>query len=223
MNKKFFVVVVTILSVISINAQTVIKTDNGIKYDVLYGSSNWFVGAQYGYSLDSENFVGIEAGRRFGDHFRLSVNGMYNLSNKSSDYRNHSFAVAKATYDFVSSASTFYQKTGLDFNLSVMAGGMEQANGIKKFPDTNGTEQLRDLRTKLDFTYGAGAGISWNVIKHVQLRAEFIFLTMPQEKDFISQLDEFVKELPEADQDHLRSQKWQKNMKMIRIGFTYHF
>lgn len=216
------IVVVIVLCISSASAQVLTKS-NGVKFDALHGSRNWFIGAQYGYSLDSENFIGLEAGRRFGDNFRLSINGMYNLDNMSSDYRNHSFAVVKASYDFVSSASQFYQETGLDLNLSLMAGGMEQANGLKKFPDADGNKQLSDLRTKLDITYGVGAGISWNIVKNVQLRADFIFLTMPQEKDFINQLDGFVHDLPQADQEHLKNQNWQENMKIIRIGFTYHF
>lgn len=213
------IIVLVVLCISSASAQGLIKS-NGVKFDALHGSSNWFVGAQYGYSLDSENFIGLEAGRRFGDNFRLSVNGMYNLDNMSSDYRNHSFAVLKASYDIVSSASQFYQETGLDFNLSLMAGGMEQANGLIKSP--NG-QKLSDLRTKLDITYGVGAGLSWNIEKNIQLRAEFIFLIMPQEEDFINQLDGFIQDLSQADQEHLKSQNWQKNMNMIRIGFTYHF
>ena len=216
------IVVVIVLCIANANAQALTKS-NGVKFDALHGSRNWFIGAQYGYSLDSENFIGLEAGRRFGDNFRLSVNGMYNLDNMKSDYRNHSFAVLKASYDFVSSASEFYQKTGIDFNLSLMAGGMEQANGLKKFPDADGNKQLSDLRTKLDITYGVGAGISWNIISNVQLRADVIFMAMPEEKKFINELDRFVQDLPQADQEHIKSQNWQKNMKVIRIGFTYHF
>ena len=57
-----------------------IEKAEDVKLDVLHGSSNWYVGAGYGYATDGEHMIGLEAGRRFSDHFRLGVQGMVNLT-----------------------------------------------------------------------------------------------------------------------------------------------
>lgn len=239
MKKSVLLIIVVLLSVVSVNAQikrisatrlnavptteqkSAIEKAENVKLDVLHGSSNWYVGAGYGYALDGEHMIGLEAGRRFSDHFRLGIQGMYNIT--KSLVPNHSWFVLKPSFDLVSSQSAFYKKTGIDVSIAPLIGGKVQCKGLRKIEAEDGTPRLRDLQCIPNITYGGAAEISWNCASHVQIRLGVNYLAMPKEKEFIENLDAFIDGLSEADQKTVLSGNWQKSQFMITGSVTFHF
>ena len=77
MKKSVLLLVIVLLSVVSVNAQikrisatrlnavptteqkSAIENAEDVKLDVIHGSSNWYVGAGYGYALDGEHMIGL--------------------------------------------------------------------------------------------------------------------------------------------------------------------
>ena len=239
MKKSVLLLVIVLLSVVSVNAQikrisatrlnavptteqkSAIENAEDVKLDVIHGSSNWYVGAGYGYALDGEHMVGLEAGRRFSDHFRLGIQGMYNIT--KSLVPNHSWFVLKPTFDLISSQSAFYKKTGIDVSIAPLIGGKVQCKGLRKIEAEDGTPRLRDLQCIPNITYGGAAEISWNCAAHVQIRLGVNYLAMPKEKEFIENLDAFIDGLSEADQKTVLSGNWQKGQFMVTAAVTFHF
>ncbi len=239
MKKSVLLLVIVLLSVVSVNAQikrisatrlnavptteqkSAIENAEDVKLDVIHGSSNWYVGAGYGYALDGEHMVGLEAGRRFSDHFRLGIQGMYNIT--KSLVPNHSWFVLKPTFDLISSQSAFYKKTGIDVSIAPLIGGKVQCKGLRKIEAEDGTPRLRDLQCIPNITYGGAAEISWNCAAHVQIRLGVNYLAMPKEKEFIENLDTFIDGLSEADQKTVLSGNWQKGQFMVTAAVTFHF
>lgn len=201
--------------------KSAIENAEDVKLDVIHGSSNWYVGAGYGYALDGEHMVGLEAGRRFSDHFRLGVQGMYNMT--KSLVSNHSWFVLKPTFDLISSQSGFYKKTGIDVSIAPLIGGKVQCKGLRKIEAEDGTPRLRDLQCIPNITYGGAAEISWNCTSHVQIRLGVNYLAMPKESKFIEDLDAFIDGLSEADQRTVLSGNWQKGQFMVTAAVTFHF
>lgn len=136
---------------------------------------------------------------------------------------NHSWFVLKPSFDLISSQSGFYKATGIDISISPLIGGKVQCKGLRKFEDSEGNTRLRDLQCIPNITYGGAAEISWNFVKHAQLRVGVNYLTMPKEKDFIENIDAFVKDLNEADRNEVLSGNWQKGQFMVTASVTYHF
>lgn len=239
MKKSVLLLVIVLLSVVSVNAQikrisatrlnavptteqkSAIENAEDVKLDVIHGSSNWYVGAGYGYALDGEHMIGLEAGRRFSDHFRLGIQGMYNIT--KSLVPNHSWFVLKPTFDLISSQSAFYKKTGIDVSIAPLIGGKVQCKGLRKIEAEDGTPRLRDLQCIPNITYGGAAEISWNCAAHVQIRLGVNYLAMPKEKEFIENLDTFIDGLNEADQKTVLSGNWQKGQFMVTAAVTFHF
>ena len=239
MKKSVLLLVIVLLSVVSVNAQIkrisatrlnavptteqkkAIEQAEDVKLDVIHGSSNWYVGAGYGYALDGEHMIGLEAGRRFSDHFRLGIQGMYNIT--KSVVPNHSWFVLKPSFDLVSSQSAFYKKTGIDVSIAPLIGGKVQCKGLRKIEAEDGTPRLRDLQCIPNITYGGAAEISWNCTSHVQIRLGVNYLAMPKEKEFIENLDAFIDGLSEADQKTVLSGNWQKGQFMVTAAVTFHF
>ena len=76
MKKSVLFILVVLLSIVSANAQIkrisatrlnavptteekkAIEKAEDVKLDVLHGSSNWYVGAGYGYATDGESMIG---------------------------------------------------------------------------------------------------------------------------------------------------------------------
>lgn len=239
MKKSVLFILVVLLSIVSANAQIkrisatrlnavptteekkAIEKAEDVKLDVLHGSSNWYVGAGYGYATDGEHMIGLEAGRRFSDHFRLGVQGMVNLT--KSIVSNHSWFVLKPSFDLIPSQSGFYKATGIDISISPLIGGKVQCKGLRKFEDSEGNTRLRDLQCIPNITYGGAAEISWNFVKHAQLRVGVNYLTMSKEKDFIENIGAFVENLNEADKNEVLSGNWQKGQFMVTASVTVHF
>lgn len=239
MKKSVLLLVIVLLSVVSVNAQikrisatrlnavptteqkSAIEKAENVKLDVIHGSSNWYVGAGYGYALDGEHMIGLEAGRRFSDNFRLGIQGMYNIT--KSLVPNHSWFVLKPTFDLISSQSAFYKKTGIDVSIAPLIGGKVQCKGLRKIEAEDGTPRLRDLQCIPNITYGGAAEISWNCAAHVQIRLGVNYLAMPKEKEFIENLDTFIDGLSEADQKTVLSGNWQKGQFMVTAAVTFHF
>lgn len=239
MKKSVLFIIIVLLAVVSANAQikrisatrlnavptteqkSAIEKAENVKLDVIHGSSNWYVGAGYGYAFDGEHMVGLEAGRRFSDHFRLGVQGMYNIT--KSLVPNHSWFVLKPTFDLISSQSAFYKKTGIDVSIAPLIGGKVQCKGLRKIEAEDGTPRLRDLQCIPNITYGGAAEISWNCTAHVQFRLGVNYLAMPKEKEFIENLDTFIDGLSEADQRTVLSGNWQKGQFMVTAAVTFHF
>ena len=239
MKKSVLFILVVLLSIVSANAQIkrisatrlnavptteekkAIEKAEDVKLDVLHGSSNWYVGAGYGYATDGEHMIGLEAGRRFSDHFRLGVQGMVNLT--KSIVSNHSWFVLKPSFDLIPSQSGFYKATGIDISISPLIGGKVQCKGLRKFEDSEGNTRLRDLQCIPNITYGGAAEFSWNFVKHAQLRVGVNYLTMSKEKDFIENNGAFVENLNEADKNEVLSGNWQKGQFMVTASVTVHF
>jgi hypothetical protein len=146
------VIVLVILCIASASAQVITKR-NGVKFDALHGSRNWYAAAKYAYGVNGgESYLGAEAGRRFGDSFRLGIEGMWCLSEDITQH--HSYVVLKPSFDLISSDSEFYQKTCLDVSISGLIGAMSQAKGFEKFEDADGEPQLRDIACRPHLAYG---------------------------------------------------------------------
>jgi len=215
------IIVLVIVCVASASAQVITKR-NGVKFDALHGSRNWYAAAKYAYGVNGgENYIGAEAGRRFNDYFRLGIEGMWCLTQDITQH--HSYVVLKPSFDLVSSDSEFYQKTCVDVSISGLIGAMSQAKGFEKFEDANGQPQLRDIACRPHLAYGASISLNWNVVQNVQLRLEATYLFTPEEKKFANNLDSFCQGLPEADCQWVKSGNWLSNQILVGASIAYHF
>ena len=215
------IVVVIVLCIANANAQVVTKR-NGVKFDALHGSRNWYAAAKYAYGVNGgESYLGAEAGRRFCDSFRLGIEGMWCITEDITQH--HSYVVLKPSFDLVSSDSEFYQKTCLDVSISGLIGAMSQAKGFEKFEDANGQPQLRDIACRPHLAYGASISLNWNIVKNVQLRLEATYLFTPEEKKFADDIESFCSGLSEADCQWVKSGNWLSNQILVGASVAYHF
>lgn len=124
---------------------------------------------------------GIEAGMRLGDHLRVSWDGAFV---GDATFGSH-HTTGRITADIIPARTEFYQKTGLDFNVSAFAGWKNQAYDIGfEVEHSDGTLEGAILKKRMKFTYGGGAGISWNCSRHIQLDFNWNIYFKPTEKDF---------------------------------------
>ena len=215
------IIVLVVLCISSASAQGLIKS-NGVKFDALHGSSNWYAAAKYAYGINGgESYLGAEAGRRFNDHFRLGIEGMWCLTQDITQH--HSYVVLKPSFDLVSSNSEFYQNTCLDVSISGLVGAMAQAKGMQKFQDDNGVPQLHDIACRPHLTYGASISLNCNVVTNVQVRIEASYLFASEEKKFANNIDNFCNSLSEADCQWVKSGNWIKNQILVGASIAYHF